>query len=240
MPATRCGTSSAALALVDASAVAAAAGQQQQQQEEESGGRPGSRAKRVPRNSAQHDHGKGSSRRKQGGGGGPHDREDATATASSSSGSAAGAASGSGSRAHHRKPRGNRVHPEPASPPRAKAPRLTSVAEEGVTAEGGNEGNEEEEDCTDDEDEEGEGAGGPEGPGVLLSRAMALFDKGEIEAALPLLEKTVDLRRASLGEQHADTLTALDRQAACLYNLERYEEALPLFEKVLPMTNLHD
>ncbi len=53
---------------------------------------------------------------------------------------------------------------------------------------------------------------------------------GRLDRALPLLQRTLELRRAALGPDHQDTITALGNVGYILHALGRLDEALVYFE----------
>ena len=68
----------------------------------------------------------------------------------------------------------------------------------------------------------------------LLDRAAAyLLDRGEQEAAIPIGQRALELRRRVLGEDHPQTLTSAINLAAALRRLGQHEVARPLDEDTL-------
>lgn len=79
-----------------------------------------------------------------------------------------------------------------------------------------------------------------------LDQALGLLascyeDTGEIAKALPLLERSLDIRVTAHGKEHLNTGVAMRRLAAALKNAGRLDEAdqllisaLPIFESALP------
>jgi tetratricopeptide (TPR) repeat protein len=68
----------------------------------------------------------------------------------------------------------------------------------------------------------------------LLHRAATyLYARGEPATARPLLERSLDLRRSRLGNDHPDTLESANTLATCLWALGRYEQARQLAEDTL-------
>jgi eukaryotic-like serine/threonine-protein kinase len=74
-------------------------------------------------------------------------------------------------------------------------------------------------------------------PALDAQLRQALADRyvelGRFDAALPLQERALELRRTALGEDHADTLVSISSMAYLLDSLGRTTEALPYFREVL-------
>ena len=63
--------------------------------------------------------------------------------------------------------------------------------------------------------------------------ALAYSDAGRLAEALPLLEQTLELRKAKLGPEHPDTLGTMGNLAKTYLVGEQPEKALPLFERLI-------
>jgi len=64
---------------------------------------------------------------------------------------------------------------------------------------------------------------------MIHSLGILLKDKGEFDRALMLIEKCVVKRRRILGDEHPDTLEALNNAAGTLNNMGKYDRALPTY-----------
>jgi CHAT domain-containing protein/tetratricopeptide (TPR) repeat protein len=77
----------------------------------------------------------------------------------------------------------------------------------------------------------------PADPARAAARLAAyggfLDDYGALAAAVPLLERALELRESALGAEHADTAQSLDDLATNLWNRGRLAEAAALFEDAL-------
>jgi eukaryotic-like serine/threonine-protein kinase len=61
--------------------------------------------------------------------------------------------------------------------------------------------------------------------------AVAYRVAGKLDRALPLLEETLQLRKAKLGVDHADTLQSIDNLATGYQAAGKLDQALPLYEE---------
>ena len=57
----------------------------------------------------------------------------------------------------------------------------------------------------------------------------------EMNAAMESLQAVVEGRKAALGERSASTLKTMDALASCYYELDRLDEAEPLYREVLAL-----
>ena len=63
--------------------------------------------------------------------------------------------------------------------------------------------------------------------------AMALEEEHDYSAALPLYEQVLAIRRRTLGDLHANTLTCIYSVAQCHNRMDNPSMALPLAEECL-------
>ena len=63
---------------------------------------------------------------------------------------------------------------------------------------------------------------------------MAYQDAGRLDRAIPILRSTLDRRRATLGEDHVDTIESMNDLAVACWQAGRPAEAIPLYEAALP------
>ena len=68
---------------------------------------------------------------------------------------------------------------------------------------------------------------------VLGALGRLLLERGDLNAALPLLEDTVDGRRQTLGSEHPSTLASLSSLGALHMQLKDFERAKPLLQEAL-------
>ncbi len=67
----------------------------------------------------------------------------------------------------------------------------------------------------------------------LSQQADSLMEQGKYRAAQPLLQRTLDIRRKVLGEDHPHTATSYDNLAQSLYEQGQYGAAQPLLQRAL-------
>ncbi len=63
--------------------------------------------------------------------------------------------------------------------------------------------------------------------------ALGYHSAGRLDEAVPLLEETLPLRKAKLGDEHPSTLTSMNNLAAGYYSAGRLDEAIPLLKETL-------
>jgi serine/threonine protein kinase len=81
---------------------------------------------------------------------------------------------------------------------------------------------------------EGESVGDPLAVAALQDRlGRSLLSLGFAPQAIPVFEKSLATRKAELGPDHSDTVTAMNNLAAGYRDAGRLDRALPLFEDVL-------
>jgi tetratricopeptide (TPR) repeat protein len=75
---------------------------------------------------------------------------------------------------------------------------------------------------------------------VFYDLIFCLMDKGLFQQALPKAEVHRDIQRdiylQKIGPDHPDTIGAVNMIAQCLQDLDRYDEALPLYRECLQKT----
>ena len=71
----------------------------------------------------------------------------------------------------------------------------------------------------------------------LNNLAELFYAMGRYEAALPLYERSLEIREKELGATHPDTATSLNNLAALYRAMGRYEAALPLYERAVEILN---
>jgi hypothetical protein len=80
---------------------------------------------------------------------------------------------------------------------------------------------------------------GPDHPYTLISMnnlALAYWDAGKLDLALPLSEETLKLTKAKLGPDHPVTLTSMNNLAGAYQTAGKLDLALPLSEETLKLT----
>ncbi|KAG2489758.1 hypothetical protein HYH03_011710 [Edaphochlamys debaryana] len=70
---------------------------------------------------------------------------------------------------------------------------------------------------------------------AAATAAAALTNRGRSTEAEPLYWQALELRRRVLGEEHPDTVTALNNLAICINEQGRHTEAEPLYRQALDM-----
>jgi tetratricopeptide (TPR) repeat protein len=66
-----------------------------------------------------------------------------------------------------------------------------------------------------------------------VTEVLIYKEKGRLDEAIPFFEKTLDTRLEKLGEEHADTLSAMVNLAEAYVNIERFERAVQIYQRVV-------
>jgi CHAT domain-containing protein len=70
----------------------------------------------------------------------------------------------------------------------------------------------------------------------LHQQVVQLYQQGKYQEAIPLMERSLQIRETQLGANHPDTATSLNNLAALYQGMGRYPEAEPLLQRSLQIT----